>query len=163
MKESMQGPYPVDPYLTDKQYQETFSHSVRACVDLVVGYEGGIILARRNVEPFRDFWSLPGGRLRYKVPILETVHKVAQDELGIEVSILDSILDQIGFIDYTNDGEYLHSASFVFLARVLSGVPRAKSQASEIAVFNKIPENSHPYQAAFLREKWERIFDFISR
>ena len=144
---------PVDPYLTDEEYRDTFNHVVRPCVDLVVCHQG-LILARRNIKPFKNTWSLPGGRLRYKVPMLETAHNVARDELGVEVSIEDQI---IGYIDYLNDGEYLHSISLVFLAKVLSGIPRPRSQASEIEVFTEIPENTHPYHVAFLRANWQKI------
>ena len=45
------------------------------CVDLVVEYEGGILLTRRQNEPAKGEWFWPGSRL-YKGEGVETRHTI---------------------------------------------------------------------------------------
>jgi colanic acid biosynthesis protein WcaH len=56
-------------------------------VDLVVDYDDGILLARRQNEPAKGEWFVPGGRIQKGEPIREAVHRVAREELGIDVRI----------------------------------------------------------------------------
>ncbi|MDX1747289.1 MAG: NUDIX domain-containing protein [Halobacteriales archaeon] len=56
-------------------------------VDLVVRHEGRIALGKRENEPARGEWFVPGGRVHTNERLDDTVHRVAREECGIEVSI----------------------------------------------------------------------------
>ncbi len=56
-------------------------------VDLVVQCPDGILLARRQNEPARGEWFVPGGRIHKGEPLRDAVDRVAREELGIDVTI----------------------------------------------------------------------------
>ncbi|MEK6758101.1 MAG: NUDIX hydrolase, partial [Nanoarchaeota archaeon] len=54
-------------------------------VDLIVFFDGGIILIKRKHEPFKDCWALPGGFLELGK---ETLEQAAVRELFEETSLI---------------------------------------------------------------------------
>lgn len=62
----------------------------RVAVDIIIVHEGNVLLIKREYEPFRDAWCLPGGH----VDRGEQVHEAAVREAGEETGI-DVELDQV--------------------------------------------------------------------
>ncbi len=56
-------------------------------VDLIVKHDGGVVLGRRKNEPGKGEWFVPGGRVRKGERLEAAVHRVAREELGIDVEI----------------------------------------------------------------------------
>lgn len=56
-------------------------------VDLIVRTNGGILLARRQNEPAKGEWFVPGGRVQKGEKLTDTVMRVAKIELGVKVNI----------------------------------------------------------------------------
>lgn len=59
----------------------------RLCVDLVVHDNGKVLICKRNNEPLKGKWALPGGRVFKGETLAAAVFRVAKQELGIEVKI----------------------------------------------------------------------------
>jgi 8-oxo-dGTP diphosphatase len=45
-----------------------------------------VLLTRRGVEPFKDYWILPGGHVKEELPI-EAVKREVYEEINVEVGI----------------------------------------------------------------------------
>ena len=56
-------------------------------VDLIVRIDDGIVLARRQNEPAKGEWFVPGGRIQKGETLTEAVQRVAHTELGVNVEI----------------------------------------------------------------------------
>ncbi|EMA22363.1 ADP-ribose pyrophosphatase [Haloarcula argentinensis DSM 12282] len=53
------------------------------CVDLVVEYEGGVVLTRRQNEPAKGEWFWPGSRLFKGERLDDAAPRIAEAELGL--------------------------------------------------------------------------------
>ena len=60
-------------------------------VDLVISHDEGVLLGRRTNEPAKGYWFVPGGRVYKGETRREAVHRVAREELGVEVEIVESL------------------------------------------------------------------------
>jgi 8-oxo-dGTP diphosphatase len=47
--------------------------------------EGKILLTRRNIEPFKDQWCLPGGHIDENEKALDAVIREAKEETGLDL------------------------------------------------------------------------------
>jgi 8-oxo-dGTP diphosphatase len=142
-------------WLTDEEYEFIFRRTPRLCVDLIVFDRDGFVLGKRDINPFRGKWSIPGGRVGYKESVSAAIKRIAKAELGIAVS--NPTL--VGYIDFLRDGPWLHSVSMVFCATIASGTVRGSAQAQKVRSFSEIPRDMHPMHRKFLRDNWEKIFE----
>lgn len=62
-------------------------HVPEACVELFLEQAGGVLLARRTNEPAKGEWFWPGGRLYKGEELQAAAHRVAEEELGLEVEL----------------------------------------------------------------------------
>ena len=60
-------------------------------VDLVISHDEGVLLGRRTNEPAKGYWFVPGGRVYKGETRREAAHRVAREELGVEVEIVESL------------------------------------------------------------------------
>ncbi|WP_420385155.1 NUDIX hydrolase [Roseivirga sp.] len=65
-------------------------------VDAVVfGYEAPdnllILLIKRGVDPYKDFWALPGGFVKEEESLEEGVERELQEETGVQVDYLEQL------------------------------------------------------------------------
>jgi 8-oxo-dGTP diphosphatase len=56
--------------------------------DALIVKEGRILLVKRDTEPFKGFWALPGGRLEGDETLEECCIREAKEESGLEVEIV---------------------------------------------------------------------------
>ena len=82
--------------LSPGEYQEIFRKVPRLTVEVVVCSERGVLLARRTSGPCRGLWNLPGGTVRFAELLTDAVHRVARDEIGVDILIDDFV----GYIEY---------------------------------------------------------------
>ena len=48
-----------------------------------------LLLGKRNNAPARDYWFTPGGRIRKGEPLSSAKFRIAKEELGLSVEVLD--------------------------------------------------------------------------
>lgn len=60
-------------------------------VDLVVRHDGGYVLGKRTNEPVKGEWFVPGGVVFKNERLTDAVHRVARDELGCDIKIVESL------------------------------------------------------------------------
>lgn len=140
-------------YLTDDEYRHVYSRAPRLCIDLAIVSPEGFILTKRDIPPAVGLWHTPGGRVRYRETVAEAAARIALEELGITIQ-LGALL---GFMEFTHDGEFVHSVSLTFLARQMGGVIRGSGQAAEVRHWKSIPEDTHPIHREFYGRVWASI------
>jgi colanic acid biosynthesis protein WcaH len=59
----------------------------QVCVDVMLETDAGFLIAKRDIEPRLWFW--PGSRLYKGERLEDAAHRVAREELGIDVEIVD--------------------------------------------------------------------------
>lgn len=77
-----------DGYIEGELFSQCIEHMPQVCVEVVVENEGEILLAKRSNEPAEGEWFWPGGRLFKGERLAEAAHRVADEELGMQIEIL---------------------------------------------------------------------------
>lgn len=72
------------------QFLKTFELVPRIAVNLLVTRnDGAILLTRRKKPPFAGSWHMPGSFLLKSEPLMDCVHRVARQELGVDVTDIE--------------------------------------------------------------------------
>lgn len=128
------------------QFLKTFEFVPRVAVNLLaVRSDGAILLTRRKKPPFAGAWHMPGSFLLKGEPLMECVHRVAKEELGIDITDVELAG---AFDDLTGDPRG-HVVDVVYRCRIEKGLAlrsRARplvpvGDTEEIRFFKKLPEN----------------------
>jgi colanic acid biosynthesis protein WcaH len=84
---------PVVPtdWIPDDDWRTIVANAPIVSVDLLVRYDGGLVFGKRENEPVKGWWFLPGGRVHKGETRTEAVHRVAREELGLSVDIVESL------------------------------------------------------------------------
>lgn len=120
-------------------------------VDLVVETPDGIVLARRSNEPAKGEWFVPGGRIHKCEPIEDAVHRVAREELGLDVTIEARLGTYDHFYDVSDvDGTGKHYVAHGFLVSTAETQFALDDQHEAVRVFSERPPDVHEYVDAYL-------------
>lgn len=69
------------------KFLESFKLAPRIALDLwVKNEEGGVLYTKRDVEPYKGLWHLPGSFLLLGETVDECVKRFAEEELGLKVT-----------------------------------------------------------------------------
>jgi len=101
-------------------------------VGAVIVSGGRALLVRRDSEPLRGEWSVPGGMLELGERLRDGVRREALEETGLEVEpgeVLD-VFDSI-FTDPLGRTQY-HYVLIDYLCRPVAGEARAGSDVSDV-------------------------------
>ena len=101
-------------------------------VGAVIVEGGRVLLVRRDTEPLRGEWSVPGGMLELGEKLRDGVRREALEETGVRVEpdeVLD-VFDSI-FTDGLGKTQY-HYVLVDYLCRPISGEAQAGSDVSEV-------------------------------
>jgi colanic acid biosynthesis protein WcaH len=104
-------PVENDP-VPSSEWRVIVKHVPLVSVDLVVEHDGGVVLGRRENEPLKGEWFVPGGTVLKNEARTEAAHRVAQEELGATVVIEDCLGTYEHFYD-TSDVEGVDSKHYV--------------------------------------------------
>jgi len=58
-----------------------------ACIEVFLEHGDGVLLARRSNEPAKGEWFTPGARLYKGEELIDAAHRVAEEELGVEIEL----------------------------------------------------------------------------
>jgi ADP-ribose pyrophosphatase YjhB (NUDIX family) len=101
-------------------------------VGAVIVEGGRVLLVRRDTEPLRGEWSVPGGMLELGEKLRDGVRREALEETGVTVEpgeVLD-VFDSI-FTDGLGKTQY-HYVLIDYLCRPISGEARAGGDVSDV-------------------------------
>jgi 8-oxo-dGTP diphosphatase len=90
-----------------------------------------LVLVRRSKEPWRGFWTFPGGVVELGEPIREAVLREALEETGLQVEVGDvlAVIDNV-LRDEQGRPRY-HYVIVDFLARPVGGTLQAASDVDD--------------------------------
>lgn len=140
-------------WIGDDEWETIVAKSPVPSVDLVVDCADGVLLAKRQNEPAKGEWFVPGGRVQKGEPIEETVHRVAREELGVSITLEAALGTYDHFYDTADVPEAggKHYVAHGFLVTPGSKRIELDDQHGEAQVFGleELPE-LHPYVEAYL-------------
>lgn len=108
-------------------------------VDGAVLEKGKLLLVKRAIEPFRDYWVLPGGHVEYGETVEKAIKREMKEELGVNVKI-EGLL---GVYSDPKRDPRCHTVSVTFLLKKERGQIRLNGEASEFRFFklDEVPSN----------------------
>lgn len=152
---------PIARWLEQDEYDYIYDRVPRLCVDILIVSGEGLLLSKRNIEPYRGLWHLPGGRVWFMEKLEQAVHRVVKSECGLAVELIENLGVTETDDTLTRDkAEHLrHSVSIVYAARVTGGELQANSQSSSLSFFQRPPplDEMHPVHGPFLHESWDDL------
>lgn len=106
-------------------------------VDGVIIKESKILLIKRNREPFKNKWSLPGGYVEYNEKVEDAVMRELSEETGLRVEINKLF----GVYSDPSRDPRGHTITIVYLMNIVGGILKSGDDASDARFFNieKIP------------------------
>ncbi|ELY63463.1 GDP-mannose mannosyl hydrolase [Natrinema versiforme] len=123
-------------------------------VDLVVKYEGGVLLGLRENEPAKGEWFVPGGTVFKNERLTDAVQRVAEMELGCEVEIRERLGVFEHFYETSEvDGvESKHYVANAFVVEPFEDIAESDDQHSQFRVFTPPFDDAdlHPYVERYL-------------
>ncbi|OGZ72567.1 MAG: hypothetical protein A2908_01700 [Candidatus Staskawiczbacteria bacterium RIFCSPLOWO2_01_FULL_38_12b] len=146
--------------LTDEEYKFIYERVPRLCLDFIIVKDDKVLLSKRDIAPYKGYWHLPGGMVRYKESFDEAAERILKSELGLKPK-MKKLIGYMQMPDEINENNTLvHSVSIAFLTTLEEGDIKGSEQAHEIEYFALLPEeNLHPIQGKFLKEYWGRLME----
>ena len=123
-------------------------------MDIIIKTPQGVALTLRDIEPYKDFWHIPGGTVYYGETIEAAAQRVAREELGVEVAV-GAVA---GFVEYPREQKlrgWGWTISLEVYCSVRSGKPSTDKQARGIRFFKQyrdLPPNVVIEQKKFLEK-----------
>lgn len=135
--------------LSREEFDRIYGTVPRLNVEVIIHTDDGVVLTRRDIEPCKGQWHIPGGTVRFGESLPAAVRRVARDELGVDVSVGRLL----GYIEYplmVAAGYRGWPVGIAFAATPVGGELRAGQQAEEVGCFPVVPPDTIIDQARFL-------------
>lgn len=100
-------------------------------VDIIILYNGNIVLIKRKNPPFQDKFALPGGFIEVGETVEEAAAREAKEETGLDIKIHTLV----GVYSEPTRDPRGHIISICFLASG-DGLLKSGSDAKDIKLFN---------------------------
>lgn len=125
----------------------------KPCTAVLVEKDGKVMLTRRGIEPYKNWWDLPGGFIENGEDPEEGAKRELLEETGMEIEIID-LLD-IKVDKYGEKG--IHTLNFHYLAKPVGGEIMPKSDVIGIGWFSpdEIPDNVAFENCRLALENWK--------
>lgn len=147
-----------DERLPETKYTEFVAAMPEACVDVVVQHEGRVLVGRRENEPARGEWFWPGSRLFKGEALAAAVHRVAEEELGLKVTVAEQLGANAHRWDTSEQSADVgrHTVVVVYLATPTDDdpIPRLDGQHSASRWLEGPDPSLHEYVNRYF-ERWD--------
>lgn len=139
-------------YLSDEDYAFIYNRSPRICVDLIIrNQQGAILLTKRDIEPYKNHWHFPGGRIKFRETAAQAIKRILKGELGLEQDWETFELGFCEFLEEIQDGNERHSISLVHEIILSNDIQvQLDKNSKDSGFFHAIPEPMIPPQKEFL-------------
>lgn len=123
-------------------------------IDLLVHHNGGLVLGKRQNEPAKGEWFVPGGTVLKGESRIQALHRIANKELGVDVIVGEVLGTYEHFYESAatsnvNSKQYLATA---YVVTPKSGSLESDSQHESLRVFTSPFPDLHDYIARYLRD-----------
>ena len=99
-------------------------------VDAVIFFRSGIVLIRRDNQPYQGCYALPGGFVEVGETVEDAAHREAREETGLEIELLALV----GVYSDPRRDPRGHVVSLAYLAKG-RGVLQSGSDALSVEIF----------------------------
>jgi len=130
------------PNLSKTDFLNVLKMVPTVVVEVIVKDENGILLGKRNTEPFKGLWHFTGGFIQYNEKITDAVKRVAKRETGADVEIVKLL----GVYEYINDDPRGHILALAHIVKIVGGTVAPNPDNTELKYFRSAPEDMIPYQ-----------------
>lgn len=72
--------------LPAKDFCQVIEHAPLVSIDLIVVYQGKVLLGKRTNRPAQGYWFVPGGRVRKNETLDDAFARLSMNELSIQCS-----------------------------------------------------------------------------
>ena len=104
-------------------------------VSAVIKKNNSLLLVKREYEPAKGMWSIPGGLVDLGEKVRDAIVREVEEETGLNIEVGD-LIDVIDNIEYdTSDTPRFHYIIISFLVEPLGGRLRGSKEASEVKWF----------------------------
>lgn len=105
---------------------------VKTTVGCVIEKDGKILLAKRNHEPFKDYWCIPGGHIEFGEDPENAVIREVKEEVGLDIKprFLGYVNEYYGDLDW-------HAVALMFYSKAEGEIQQNKEEIKEIKWFDK--------------------------
>jgi mutator protein MutT len=130
-------------------------------VGAVIVQNGRVLLIRRGSEPLKGHWTLPGGLIEVGESLIEGVVREVREETGLDVEVIE-LVELLDRIHHHEDRVRYHYVIADYLCRVISGEPRAASDAEAVRWVERAEWNSHsailldPITVRVIEKGWQQ-------
>lgn len=143
-----------DDHIPEDLFAEFTREMPECCVEIVVEHDDTVLLARRTNAPAKGEWFWPGGRL-YKGEELEhAAHRVAREELGIDIEILGllGVYSHFWETSAVGDGPSRHTVNIAYHVTPAEETPSIEldAQHDEYRFIDSIEPDLHEYVKQYL-------------
>lgn len=132
-------------WIEDELYNKILSVMPIAVVNIAIFRHDRVLLTKRDIEPLRGYWGLPGGR----IDLGETVPHAARRELFEETGIDHRCLKEVpGVFDFGVEGK--QTVEIVYCGLVADDSVKIDSESSAYmwAGISQLPDPVHPVTIA---------------
>ncbi len=106
-------------------------------VDLIIKRsDNSIIFVKRGFPPYKGYWALPGGFVKFDETLEEAAVREAKEETGLDIE-LKKLAGVFSKLNRDPRGRIL---SVAFAAKVIGGEIKAGSDAKEVKAFKTLPK-----------------------
>jgi colanic acid biosynthesis protein WcaH len=145
-----------DRWIPDDEWRTIVANVPLVSVDLVIDHDGGVLLGKRENDPAKGEWFVPGGTVRKNEPRTDAVHRVANEELG-EAVVIDECLGTYEHLYETADVDGVDSKHYLatgYRCHFERDDPEigGDDQHSGFRVYRPPFEGLHPYVTQYLDE-----------
>ncbi|MCP8311790.1 MAG: NUDIX hydrolase [Candidatus Methylarchaceae archaeon HK02M1] len=104
-------------------------------VGALIKKNGSVLLVKREHEPGKGRWSLPGGLVNLGERVVEAVKREVEEEVGLRVEVVD-LIDVFDSIMYDDESRVrFHYVILGFEVRAVGGEVRGSEEASLVHWF----------------------------
>jgi mutator protein MutT len=104
-------------------------------VGALIEKNGSVLLVKREHEPGKGRWSLPGGLVNLGEKIDDAIKREVEEEVGLKVDVI-KIADVFDSIEYDDKGRVrFHYVIVGFMVKVIKGKVRGSEEASQVKWF----------------------------
>ena len=145
-----------DVYLPEELYTDFLTNMPETCVEVVLQHQGAVLLAKREIEPAKGEWFWPGSRLYKGEPTEEAAHRVAREELGIEIELEGLLGVYSHFWDRSAQSPDVsrHTVNAVYRASPVAENPqiRLDDQHAEFRWLDELEPDLHEYVRTYIED-----------
>ena len=140
-------------WIPDTVWKDIVEYVPIPSVDLLVVTDEGLLLAKRQNQPAKGEWFVPGGRIQKGESLESAVHRVAREELGVDIVIEKELgaYDHLYETADVADTGGKHYVAHGYLVYPESDTVSLDGQHSDVKYFgpDALP-SIHPNVAAYL-------------